>query len=104
MFLLGLEPVAIPVVNYVDMEVNQFCNYSTKREPMEGVNLNLDPDFLCGCDCTDDCADKTKCACWKLTLEGLPYLQTTTSPEYIGYMYRRLPEPVITGIYECNSR
>lgn len=46
----------IQVVNYVDNEVNEFVNYSTKREPMEGVNLNLDPDFLCGCDCEDDCS------------------------------------------------
>lgn len=32
-----------------------FCNYSAKRVPMEGVDLNLDEEFLCGCDCDDDC-------------------------------------------------
>lgn len=51
----GIEQVPIPVVNCVDTEPLNFRNYSNKREPMEGVNLNLDPEFLCGCDCTDNC-------------------------------------------------
>ncbi|XP_025834178.1 histone-lysine N-methyltransferase eggless isoform X2 [Agrilus planipennis] len=100
----ALENVPIPVVNYNDNEMNDFCNYSTKREPMDGVNLNLDPEFLCGCDCEDDCTDKMKCQCWQLTLEGMSYLQKNISPDQVGYQYRRLPEAVPTGIYECNSR
>lgn len=48
--------MAISVVNYIDNALLDFCNYSTRREPMEGVNLNLDPNFLCGCDCDDDCS------------------------------------------------
>lgn len=39
----------------MDHDMNSFCNYSIKREPMEGVHLNLDPEFLCGCNCEDDC-------------------------------------------------
>lgn len=100
----GVEQVPIPVINGINSTVLDFCNYSIKRVPMEDVHMNLDPDFLCGCDCDDDCADKTKCSCWKLTLEGAKYLGKDVDPNSIGYYYRRLPEQVITGIYECNSR
>ncbi|VEN47660.1 unnamed protein product [Callosobruchus maculatus] len=100
----GLEQVPIPVINGINNEMLDFCNYSIKRVPMEGVNMNLDPEFLCGCDCDDNCIDKTKCACWKMTLEGAKYIGKDVDPNSIGYIYRRLPEQVITGIYECNSR
>lgn len=51
----GLEQVPIPVINGFNNEMLDFCNYSAKRVPMEGVNLNLNEEFLCGCDCDDDC-------------------------------------------------
>ncbi|KAG5879504.1 hypothetical protein JTB14_004729 [Gonioctena quinquepunctata] len=100
----GLEQVPIPVINGINNEMLDFCNYSIKRVPMEGVHMNLDPEFLCGCDCDDDCIDKTKCSCWKLSLEGAKYIGKDVDPNSVGYIYRRLPEQVITGIYECNSR
>ncbi|KAF5290122.1 hypothetical protein FQA39_LY14903 [Lamprigera yunnana] len=100
----GLELVAIPIVNYMDKEKMTFTQYSIKREPKDGVHLNLDSEFLCGCDCEDDCEDKLKCQCWQLTLQGLRYINKNLSPDNVGYCYRRLPEPVATGIYECNSR
>ncbi|XP_074026625.1 histone-lysine N-methyltransferase eggless [Leptinotarsa decemlineata] len=100
----GLEQVAIPVINGINNEMLDFCNYSIKRVPMEGVHMNLETEFLCGCDCDDDCIDKTKCACWKLTLEGAKYIGKDVDPNSVGYIYRRLPDQVITGIYECNSR
>lgn len=100
----GLEQVPIPVINGMNNDMLDFCNYSIKRVPMEGVHMNLDSDFLCGCDCDDDCVDKLKCSCWKLTLEGLKYLGKDVDPISVGYIYRRLQEQVITGIYECNSK
>ncbi|KAB0791507.1 hypothetical protein PPYR_03307 [Photinus pyralis] len=100
----GVEIVTIPIVNYVDNNPINFSDYSNKREPKKGVHLNTDPEFLCGCDCTDDCEDKLKCQCWQLTLQGLRYINKNLSPDNVGYLYRRLPEPVATGIYECNSR
>ncbi|XP_044261529.1 histone-lysine N-methyltransferase eggless-like [Tribolium madens] len=100
----GLEQVAIPVINGINNEMLDFCNYATKRVPMEDVPLNTDPEFLIGCDCTDDCSDKMKCACWQLTLEGAKYMGKNVDPNTIGYVYRRLHEQVLTGIYECNSR
>ena len=51
----GAEYVQVPCVNCIDHKLPDFVLYSTKREPTEGVNLNLDTEFLTGCDCTDDC-------------------------------------------------
>lgn len=47
--------MTIPVINGFNNDMLDFCNYSTRRVPMEGVHMNLDEDFLCGCDCDDDC-------------------------------------------------
>ncbi|XP_050301921.1 histone-lysine N-methyltransferase eggless-like isoform X2 [Anthonomus grandis grandis] len=100
----GVEQVPIPVINGLSTEALDFWNYSITRIPTDGVLLNVDEEFLCGCDCEDDCVDKLKCACWKLTLEGIKFLAKDTDPISVGYIYRRLQEQVITGIYECNSR
>lgn len=54
-YVLGLEQVPIPVINGINNEMLDFCNYSIKRVPMEGVMMTLDHEFLCGCDCDDDC-------------------------------------------------
>ncbi|XP_017890661.1 histone-lysine N-methyltransferase eggless [Ceratina calcarata] len=99
----GVENVPIPCVNELDHTQPDTIRYSTQREPTEGVNLNLDPDFLCSCDCEDDCQDKTKCQCWQLTIQGAT-LGGRVPNTAVGYVYKRLPEPVTTGIYECNSR
>ncbi|XP_054001755.1 histone-lysine N-methyltransferase eggless [Hylaeus anthracinus] len=98
----GVENVPIPCVNELDHTQPDTIRYSTQREPTEGVNLNLDPSFLCSCDCEDDCEDKTKCQCWQLTIQGAT-LGGRVPNTSVGYVYKRLPEPVTTGIYECNS-
>ncbi|CAK9831696.1 Histone-lysine N-methyltransferase eggless [Anthophora retusa] len=98
----GVENVPIPCVNELDHTQPDTIRYSTQREPTEGVNLNLDPNFLCSCDCEDDCQDKTKCQCWQLTIQGAT-LGGRVPNTSVGYVYKRLPEPVTTGIYECNS-
>lgn len=51
----GVENVPIPCVNELDHTQPDTIRYSTQREPTEGVDLNLDPNFLCSCDCEDDC-------------------------------------------------
>ncbi|CAH2101895.1 unnamed protein product [Euphydryas editha] len=98
----GKENVPVPCVNYYDESLPEFCSYNTERTPTAGVPLNLDPDFLCGCDCEDDCEDKSKCACWQMTLEGARTIGL--EGDNVGYVYKRLPEPLPSGIYECNSR
>jgi hypothetical protein len=48
--------------------------------------------------------DREKCACWQLTIQGTAYGPGGVVDPTVGYYYRRLPEPVMTGIYECNSK
>lgn len=49
--------------------------------------------------------NKEKCACWQLTMEGQKVIPGMDDAELNeGYIYRRLPERIVTGIYECNSR
>ncbi|XP_017866387.1 PREDICTED: histone-lysine N-methyltransferase eggless [Drosophila arizonae] len=100
----GQEKMAIPLVNYYDNTLPPPCTYAKQRIPTEGVHLNLDEEFLVGCDCEDDCSDKSKCACWQLTIAGVRYCNPNKPIEEIGYQYKRLHEHVPTGIYECNSR
>lgn len=59
---LGLEQVPVPVINGINNDMLDFCNYAIKRVPMEDVPLNVDPEFLIGCDCTDDCQVFNICA------------------------------------------
>ena len=65
------ERVLISCVNSIDTSLPEYVEYTTQRIPREGVDLNLDPSFLVCCDCTNDCQDKEKCACWQLTLQVL---------------------------------
>lgn len=48
--------------------------------------------------------DKSKCSCWQLTLEGARYGNPTIPADDVGYQFKRLMDPVPTGIYECNAR
>ncbi|XP_065224566.1 histone-lysine N-methyltransferase eggless isoform X2 [Planococcus citri] len=98
------EKCPISCVNYIDNKLPDYITYMTEREPRRNVVLNLDPEFLCGCDCTDDCLDKKKCSCWQLTYEGQKLIPNNVMDPNVGYTYRRLDERVLTGIYECNER
>ncbi|XP_069953644.1 histone-lysine N-methyltransferase eggless isoform X3 [Cherax quadricarinatus] len=99
----GEENVQISCVNSLDDTAPQTLIYCNVRLPTEHVPLNLDPEFLICCDCKDDCQDKSKCACWQLTIEGTGILERNEN-QTAGYHYRRLFEQVQSGIYECNSR
>ncbi|XP_037043697.1 histone-lysine N-methyltransferase eggless-like [Bradysia coprophila] len=100
----GCEAMTVSSVNFYDNTTPPPCEYSAQRIPTDGVPLNLDPDFLCGCDCDDDCWDKTKCQCWKLTLEGAKLISPYIPIDRMGYKYKRLLDPIPTGVYECNAQ
>lgn len=100
----GREPMPVSCVNYYDVSLPPSCVYSTERTPTEGVNLNLDEEFLACCDCEDDCLNKLKCQCWQLTIQGERMRDPDIYQNDVGYVYKRLPNPVPTGIYECNPR
>lgn len=99
----GKENVPISCVNAIDRSYPDYVEYSNVRIPTKGVQLNLDPDFLACCDCTDNCRDKSKCACQQMTVESTAVAGGRINPE-AGYSHRRLQEPIRTGIYECNSK
>ncbi|XP_024081838.1 histone-lysine N-methyltransferase eggless-like isoform X2 [Cimex lectularius] len=99
----GSEIVPIPCINTHDDTIPDLMEYMTERRGLEGVNLNTDPGFLFGCDCTDNCQDKSKCACWQQTINQARSFNYHLDPDKIGYQNRRLPEMLLTGIYECNS-
>jgi histone-lysine N-methyltransferase SETDB1 len=101
----GKEGMKIPCVNAFDTKEPPSLSYSAHRIPMKGVNINTDPEFLSCCDCTDDCYDKSKCACFQLTIKSAKYKNIMTDDEAdISYTWKRLFKVVPTGIYECNSR
>lgn len=99
----GKEFRSITCVNTINSNLPPPMEYMTTRQPMPGVNINVESEFLCGCDCTDNCQDKTKCACWQMTIQGQKIIPNLYNDPNIGYSYRRLPERVLTGIYECNK-
>ncbi|KAL4224511.1 hypothetical protein ACF0H5_015212 [Mactra antiquata] len=100
----GKENVVISCVNGIDIQYPDYVDYSNQRIPATGVKLNLDPEFLECCDCTDNCRDRTKCRCQQLTVETSAVINGGKPLPDVGYHHRRLPEPLLSGVYECNSR
>ncbi|XP_078669542.1 histone-lysine N-methyltransferase SETDB1-like isoform X2 [Branchiostoma floridae x Branchiostoma belcheri] len=102
----GNEDVPISCVNEINNEHPDNVGYTKQRLPTPGVELNLDPDYLVCCDCTDNCQNKKTCACHQLTIQAYRSscrIGGQEDPD-AGYNYRRLTEQLPTGIYECNSR
>ena len=97
----GREALAVACTNTVDRSVPEYLEYSTARLPQPGVPLTLDQAFLAGCDCGEDCRVAARCACQRLTREAAAAVGGGLGE---GYTYRRLEEPVVGGIYECNPR
>lgn len=100
----GKENVRVSCVNSVDRQNPLYVDYCTERIPRKGVKMNLDPNFLICCDCTDDCQDKEKCQCWQLTINATARGPGGKINPNAGYEYRRLTQNLRTGVYECNSR
>ncbi|XP_045118672.1 histone-lysine N-methyltransferase eggless-like isoform X3 [Portunus trituberculatus] len=102
-FSKGEENVPISCVNSLEEVLPQELRYCNVRIPTEDVPLDLDPDFLVCCDCTDECRDKSKCECWQQTIANTRILERQEN-QSAGYTYRRLFEQVQSGIYECNTK
>lgn len=56
------------IYNSIFFELDEI-EYEANRVPLEGVPLNVSQENMHGCDCTDGCRDRTKCACWRKTFE-----------------------------------
>ncbi|XP_033105876.1 histone-lysine N-methyltransferase SETDB1-B-like isoform X2 [Anneissia japonica] len=100
----GKEMVPVMLVNEIDNErPDKSYNYITYRKCNKAV-INTDTNFLVCCDCTDNCKDKSKCACQQLTIESTRASHDGKVDPNAGYHYRRLEEQLPTGIFECNSK
>ncbi|XP_048476301.1 histone-lysine N-methyltransferase SETDB1-like [Rhincodon typus] len=100
----GKEDVPLSCVNEIDSTPPPHVAYSKERIPGEGVYINTHADFLVGCDCTDGCKDRSKCACLQLTMQATACSPGGQINYNAGYQSKRLDECLPTGIYECNKR
>lgn len=102
----GKEGAPVECINSLDYDTLPFMEYTPRRQVGCGVTINTQKEFLLCCDCTDNCQDKLKCACWKLTHEGVTFtaLNKLAGVPYKGYDNRRLYDHIVSGIYECNSQ
>lgn len=100
----GKESVPVSCVSTINREKPDYVEYSNKRIPGRGVEINLDEDFLACCDCTDNCQDKSKCGCQLLTVEATKLAVSNETDPSAGYVNKRLEEQLFTGLYECNQR
>jgi len=80
------ENVPIPAVNALRRDYPDYVEYSNQRIPAQGVSLNLDEEFLVGCDCTDGCRVIVHAWCYE-KLKVVPYLGFRT-PELIPVLSR----------------
>ena len=44
-----------------------------------------------------------RCSCWQMTIQQTSCDRDQQIDREVGYVHRRLPEIVLTGVYECNS-
>ncbi|XP_024425878.2 histone-lysine N-methyltransferase SETDB1 isoform X1 [Desmodus rotundus] len=100
----GKEDVPLSCVNEIDTTPPPQVAYSKERIPGKGVFINTGPEFLVGCDCKDGCRDKSKCACYQLTIQATACTPGGQVNPNSGYQYKRLEECLPTGVYECNKR
>ncbi|XP_055521844.1 LOW QUALITY PROTEIN: histone-lysine N-methyltransferase SETDB1-like, partial [Leucoraja erinacea] len=100
----GREDVALSCVNEIDATPPPHVAYSKERIPGEGVYINTHTDFLVGCECTDGCKDRSKCACLQLTTQATACNPGGQLSSSAGYLNKRLDECLPTGIYECNKQ
>ncbi|XP_063295877.1 histone-lysine N-methyltransferase SETDB1 isoform X2 [Pelobates fuscus] len=99
----GKEDVPLSCVNEIDRTPPPQVAYSKERIPGKGVFINTGAEFLVGCDCTDGCRDRSKCACHQLTIQATGCTPGAQMNHSAGYLHKRLDECLPTGVYECNK-
>ncbi|KAG8146991.1 hypothetical protein E2320_014073, partial [Naja naja] len=99
----GQEDVPLSCVNEIDSTPPPQVAYSKERIPGKGVFINTGWEFLVGCDCTDGCRDKSKCACHQLSVQATACTPGGQINHNSGYQHKRLEECLPTGVYECNK-
>lgn len=99
----GAELVPVPCANELNTIAPPSLTYTRDRVAGPGVSINTSLDFMVGCDCTDGCRDRSKCACHQMTIEATALFSGGPKDVSAGYTHKRLPRYVPNGVYECNS-
>ena len=88
---LSFDSLLLQCVNMFNRDLPDLFDYITRPsfEPgMPGLTSVACKDFLVCCDCTNSCVDRSKCACWQLTLEEAKVINN--SQYSVGYVHHRL--------------
>ncbi|CAF0959126.1 unnamed protein product [Adineta steineri] len=115
----GQENILISVFNDIDNDKPDNFTYVTETHSFDNeiYAQYKDSSKTSCCNCTDNCNDRMKCACFRKTLKQAmlnhdPLVTEKQKNRYtlsniiksIGYQRKRLLNPVLSGIYECNSK
>lgn len=101
----GVEKIPIAVRGQaISLDFNYIKDYNFEYidvEPKDNLGRT-------GCYCVDNCRDKMKCSCWKLTVQ-FGFQRALKENEYrrhasIGYENMKILDVVPGGIVECGSR
>jgi histone-lysine N-methyltransferase SETDB1 len=95
------EAIPITCVNSITSDPPEHFHYINHREVGPGVHIETDPGFLVSCSCTDNCANRSTCQCWRLTMQEAQTI--SSSKQSVGYTHGRLKRPQHSAIYECNA-
>ncbi|XP_068919745.1 histone-lysine N-methyltransferase SETDB2 isoform X2 [Petaurus breviceps papuanus] len=99
----GTESVPVTFCNEIDNRRLPHFKYRRRTWPCAYYLNNFSGVFSNSCDCSKGCMDVEKCACLQLTAKGYDDSPAWSSvkPAH-GYSYKRLQQPVPSGIFECS--
>ena len=84
----GKETMPISACNSYDSAYPPNIEYSVVPVPQREVEIQTDPGFLIGCDCADNCENKTACACRQLTIQSTVADPGARINHDAGYVHR----------------
>lgn len=99
---MGLEHLPIRLVGHLVSGSPDPFEYITKMYLTSDVpRFMINPYRKVCCDCTNDCSDKEKCACWQMN--NSQNAQIGKNRICTNYEYKRLQNVINNGIYECHE-
>ncbi|XP_026534760.1 histone-lysine N-methyltransferase SETDB2 [Notechis scutatus] len=98
----GAETVPVSFCNDINHDWLPCFKYQKTSWPRGYFLNNFSSSFLDSCGCTDGCIDRTKCRCLLLTKRAFLKTMSPKNGSSHGYTYKRLEEPISSGVYECS--
>ncbi|XP_068123237.1 histone-lysine N-methyltransferase SETDB2 isoform X2 [Hyperolius riggenbachi] len=98
-----VENIPVSFCNEIDTARLSSFKYREIPWPRGYFIINFTDLFKGCCDCTDGCLDVSTCACLQLTTQAYnKNVLLSDQSAANGYKYKRLQNPIPTGLYECN--